>query len=108
MKFHRLAAGQGYSVCSDELVPLGRVLRVTRSTDAAIKGTRLRRAGKGAIAWEAEIDRAQVAAVGPAAAKRRLQSCYGGGYRLESRGQRWETRAEAAQALVAWREQRAR
>lgn len=38
---------------------LGDVLRDTRSTDSKIAGTRLRRAGKGAVCWKAQVPRTE-------------------------------------------------
>lgn len=93
---------------------LGYVRPDTRSTDSRIAGTRLRRQGKGARVWRAEVPRSQwdhrrgrdgerILSTPKTAGQ--LQHCYGGGYRLEEFGQTWDTRQEAAQALAEWYDQ---
>lgn len=87
---------------------LGEVERHTRSTDSRIAGTRLHREGKGAPCWRALVPRSQQRpALGAARAPgRELQSTYhprgGNAYRLEWRGQEWDRRADATEALCAW------
>lgn len=106
----------GYRLVTDEGVELGEVVRDRRSTDTRIAGTRLRRPGKGAIVWCAEVPRAQwdhprsqrtgERFTNQPKTAGQLARNYGGGYRLENRGQTWDTRAEAAQALIDWEAER--
>ena len=102
-----------YSVEAGGVV-LGHVVRSTRSTDSTVggRGGRLRRPGKGAVVWHAEVPREQWDHPRHSQTNERLASsprtagqlahCYGGGYRLEQFGQRWDRRREAAEALAAW------
>lgn len=101
------------SVMTDEPVNigLGHVLRERRSTDSRIAGTRLRREGKGAVEWSAEVPREQGERCSGALARLLVERGAMPGRRrweLEPyRGQRWERREDAALALAAWYDQRA-
>lgn len=102
-----VAMGQDYAVYAwppsskGRAVYLGRVRRGWRSTDSKLAGTRLRRPGRGATVWHAEV---------PTEFHRRqrfemlseLQGTFNHGWRLEARGQAWDRRGEAAEALIEW------
>lgn len=101
---HMVAAVAMSSVVDPQHVALGRVVRVRRSTDSKIAGTRLRRSGKGATAWRAEVPREHwdTSALSP---KAQLQGNFGGDFRLEAFGERWDRREDAALALAAWHDE---
>lgn len=88
------------------LITLGHVIRGRRSTDSKIAGTRLRRVGKGATEWAAEVPRDDwLQNAGDLLPRRQLQGCYDRTYRLEYRGETWDRREDAARALLAWHTQ---
>lgn len=104
---YEVAAVSTSRVLAPVWVLLGRVVRDRRSTDSRIAGTRLRRPGKGAVVWRAEVPRAQwIHGTGMMPAGQ-LQGCMKPGeFRLEWRGQAWDRREDAALALAAWHDQR--
>ena len=85
----------GYAVHGRTVI--GFVERIRVSTDSKIAGTRLRRPGKGRVAWRAIVPVAEREGT-----RRELQGTFGGGWRLEWAGHDFDTRREAAEALADW------
>lgn len=105
--WYEVAAVSTTRVHAPHWITLGRVVRDTRSTDSRIAGTRMRRPGKGAVVWRAEVPREQWGRGAGGLPRGCLQGdATPGAFRLEWRGESWDRREDAAMALVAWYEQR--